>query len=74
MLPMYIIYEDRLSIRDLMTLTKAGSARDMESILPLLEKCVATDDGRKVEDLPAKHLSVIIDALTKKLSGTDSGN
>jgi hypothetical protein len=43
-------------------------------MLPILEKCVVTDDGRKVEDLPARHLKLITEALTKKLSGTDSGN
>jgi len=71
---LYTIDADLLTIRDMMTLSKAGSAGDMTAILPILDKCVVTDDGRKVEDLPAKHLRIIIDALTKKLSGTDSGN
>ena len=71
---LYTIDADRLTIRDMMTLSSAGTAGDMTAILPILEKCVVTDDGRKVEDLPAKHLKIIIEALTKKLNGTDSGN
>ena len=74
MLPMYTIYEDRLTIRDMMTLSTAGTAGNMAAVLPILEKCVVTDDGRMVEELPAKHLKIIIEALTKKLNGTDSGN
>lgn len=71
---LYTIDVDRLTIRDMMTLSIAGTAGDMTTILPILEKCVITDDGRKVEDLPGKHLKIIIEALTKKLNGTDSGN
>lgn len=71
---LYTIDADRLTIRDMMTLSKAGTAGDMTAILPILEKCVIIDDGRNVEDLPAKHLRIIIEALTKKLNGTDSGN
>ena len=71
---MYTIDADRLTIRDMMTLSKAGNAGDIEGVLPILEKCVITDDGRKVEELPAKHLKAITEALTKKLSGADSGN
>lgn len=71
---MYTINEDNLTIRDLMTLSKAGKADDIESIIVLLEKCVVTDDGRKVEELPAKHLRLIVNAMTKRLAGTDLGN
>jgi hypothetical protein len=71
---MYTIDADRLTIRDMMTLGTAGTAGDMVAILPILEKCVVTNDGRKVEDLPATHLRIIVKALTEKLSGTDSGN
>jgi hypothetical protein len=71
---LYTIDADRLTIRDMMTLSKLGPSGDLEGILPILEKCVITDDGRKVEELPARHLRLITDALTKKLSGTDSGN
>lgn len=71
---LYTIDADRLTIRDMMTLSSAGTAGDMIAVLPILEKCVVTDDGRKVEELPAKHLKIIIEALTKKLNGTESGN
>jgi len=73
-MPMYTIDADRLTIRDMMTLSTAGTAGDMTAVLPILEKCVITDDGRKVEDLPATHLRIIVKALTDKLSGSDSGN
>jgi len=71
---MYTIDADRLTIRDMMTLSKAGASGDLDHILPILEKCVITTDGRKVEELPATHLKAIVKALTEKLSGNDSGN
>jgi hypothetical protein len=71
---MYTVNADLLTIRDMMTLAKVGPSGDIEAMLPILEKCVVTDDGRKVEELPARHLKLITEALTKKLSGTDSGN
>jgi hypothetical protein len=71
---MYTIDADRLTIRDMMTFAKVGPSGDIEAMLPILEKCVTTDDGRRVEDLPARHLKLITEALINKLSGTDSGN
>lgn len=67
---MYTIDADQVTIRDLMTLQKSGS--DLEAILPILQKCVVTDDGRPVADLPATHLRKLITALVKRLSTDDT--
>ena len=47
---LYTIDADRLTIRDMMTLSTAGTAGNMAAVLPILEKCVVTDDGRMVEE------------------------
>lgn len=69
---MYTIDADKITIRDMIALSKAGG--DIESALPILRKCVITDDGRDVEDLPARHLRLIMQALMKRLSDDSLGN
>lgn len=69
---MYTIDADKVTIRDMVTLQK--NSGDIEAVLPILRKCVVVDDGREVDDLPARHLRVIATTLVKKLSGDDLGN
>lgn len=69
---MYTIDADKVTIRDLITLQKSGG--DIDAVMPILRKCVTVDDGREVDDLPAKHLRMISQALLKRISGDDLGN
>lgn len=69
---MYTIDADKVTIRDMVTLQK--NSGDIEAVLPILRKCVIVDDGREVDDLPARHLRVIATTLVKKLSGDELGN
>jgi hypothetical protein len=68
----YTIDADKVTIRDLITLQKSGG--DIDAVMPVLRKCVTVDDGREVDDLPAKHLRLITQALMKRLQGDDLGN
>jgi hypothetical protein len=43
-------------------------------VMPILRKCVTVDDGRDIDDLPAKHLRLIVQALMKRVQGDDLGN
>jgi hypothetical protein len=70
----YTINQDALTIRDVMTWAKAAKTEDIETLMTLMDKCVITSDGSKMEELPARHLKLIITAITKEFSGTDSGN
>ena len=70
----YTINQDALTIRDVMTWAKAAKNADTDILMTLMEKCVITSDGSKMEDLPARHLKLIVAAITKEFSGTDSGN
>lgn len=67
---MYTIDADKVTIRDLIAMDKAGS--DLDVIMPVLRKCVTVDDGRDLDDLPAKHLRIIATTLKKRLAGDDS--
>jgi len=69
---MYTIDADKVTIRDLIALQKSGG--DIDAVMPVLRKCVTVDDGRDVDDLPAKHLRLITQALMKRLQGDDLGN
>lgn len=69
---MYTIDADKVTIRDMVTLQKQSG--DIEAILPILRKCVIVDDGRIVDDLPARHLRAIATTLMKRLNGDDLGN
>lgn len=69
---MYTIDADKVTIRDLIALQKSGG--DIDAVMPILRKCVTVDDGREVDDLPAKHLRLITQALMKRVQGDDVGN
>ncbi len=69
---MYTIDADKLTIRDAINLQKAGTSGDIEQAMPILRKCVTVDDGRDLEDLPAKHLRLILQAINKHLSADAS--
>ena len=69
---MYTIDADKVTIRDLIALQKSGG--DIDAVMPILRKCVTVDDGRAIDDLPAKHLRLIVQALMKRVQGDDSGN
>lgn len=69
---MYTIDADKVTIRDLIALQKSGG--DIDAVMPILRKCVTVDDGREVDDLPAKHLRLIVQALMKRVQGDDVGN
>ena len=69
---MYTIDADKVTIRDLIALQKSGG--DIDAVMPILRKCVTVDDGRDIDDLPAKHLRLIVQALMKRVQGDDSGN
>ena len=68
----YTIDADKVTIRDLIALQKSGG--DIDAVMPILRKCVTVDDGREVDDLPAKHLRLIVQALMKRVQGDDVGN
>jgi hypothetical protein len=69
---MYTVDADKVTIRDLIALQKSGG--DIDAVMPILRKCVTVDDGREVDDLPAKHLRLITQALMKRVQGDDVGN
>lgn len=69
---MYTIDADKVTIRDLIALQKSGG--DIDAVMPILRKCVTVDDGREIDDLPAKHLRLIVQALMKRVQGDDVGN
>jgi hypothetical protein len=69
---MYTIDADKVTIRDLIALQKSGG--DIDAVMPILRKCVTVDDGRDIDDLPAKHLRLIVQALMKRVQGDDLGN
>lgn len=69
---MYTIDADKVTIRDLIALQKSGG--DIDAVMPILRKCVTVDDGRDIDDLPAKHLRLIVQALMKRVQGDDVGN
>ena len=69
---MYTIDADKVTIRDLIALQKSGG--DIDAVMPILRKCVTVDDGRDIDDLPAKHLRLIMQALMKRVQGDDVGN
>lgn len=69
---MYTVDADVLTIRDAIALQKASG--DIELLVPILRKCVKTDDGRDIEDLPAKHLRTISQSIIKHLQGDSLGN
>jgi hypothetical protein len=66
---MYTIDADKVTIRDMIALQKIGG--DIELAMPILRKCVTVDDGREIEDLPARHLRIIMQELSKRL-GADA--
>ena len=66
---MYSIDATKLTIRDVANLVKAGQGNDLDALLPIMNKCVMVDDGRKAEDLPANHLAQIISAIVSRVSG-----
>jgi len=68
----YTIDADKVTIRDLIALQKSGG--DIDAVMPILRKCVTVDDGRDIDDLPAKHLRLIVQALMKRVQGDDVGN
>lgn len=69
---MYTVDADKVTIRDLIALQKSGG--DIDAVMPILRKCVTVDDGREIDDLPAKHLRLIVQALMKRVQGDDVGN
>ena len=69
---MYTVDADKVTIRDLIALQKSGG--DIDAVMPILRKCVTVDDGRDIDDLPAKHLRLIVQALMKRVQGDDVGN
>lgn len=69
---MYTVDADKVTIRDLIALQKSGG--DIDAVMPIIRKCVTVDDGREVDDLPAKHLRLITQALMKRVQGDDVGN
>jgi hypothetical protein len=54
---MYTIDADKVTIRDLIALNKHND--DLDTVMPILRKCVTVDDGRELDDLPARHLRII---------------
>lgn len=66
---MYSIDASKLTIRDVANLVKAGKENDVDGMVPIMNKCVLVEDGRKAEDLPASHLAQIITAIVTRVSG-----
>jgi hypothetical protein len=66
---MYSIDATKLTIRDVANLVKAGQSNNLDALLPIMNKCVLVEDGRKAEDLPASHLAQIITAIVTRVSG-----
>jgi len=66
---MYSIDATKLTIRDVANLVKAGKENDIDGMVPIMNKCVLVEDGRRAEDLPASHLAQIITAIVTRVSG-----
>jgi hypothetical protein len=60
---MYTINKRKISIRDVGILIEAQKTIDIMAMLPILEKCVSTDDGTPVSELPFDKLADIIAAI-----------
>ena len=74
MKPVYTIDDSNLTIRDVMTLRKAGIAGDMDAMLEILNRIVITEDGKKCEDLNHRHLQQIVQAVIAVTSGAEVPN
>ena len=70
----YTIDDSNLSIRDVMTLRKAGVSGDMDTILGILNRIVITPDGKKCEDLNHRHLQEIVSKVISVTNGVEVPN
>jgi hypothetical protein len=74
---LYNIDPDNFTIRDMITiqkLAKNGNNMDLESILPILDRCVILEGGGSVEELPAAHFKIIMQKLMERFAGNDLSN
>jgi hypothetical protein len=65
---MYVINQRKLSIRDVAALQNAAKTNDITTLLPLIEKCVTTEDGSPASELPFEHFNQIIEKILQRLS------
>jgi hypothetical protein len=68
---MYTIHRNKLSIKDVAMLTRAARTGDIVEMLPIIEKCVTTEDGSPASDLPFEHFSAIVDKILQRLQYQD---
>ena len=60
---MFSINKRKISIRDVAVLIEAQKTVDIMAMLPILEKCVSTEDGTPVSELPFDKLASIVEAI-----------
>jgi hypothetical protein len=60
---MFSINKRKISIRDVAVLIEAQKTVDIMAMLPILEKCVSTEDGTPVSELPFDKLAPIVEAI-----------
>ena len=65
---MYVINSRKLSIRDVAALQTAAKTNDISTLIPIIEKCVTTEDGSPASELPFEHFSAIIDKILARLN------
>ena len=60
---MYVINSRKLSIGDVAALQLASKTNDISALIPLIEKCVTTEDGSPAAELPFEHFNAIIEKI-----------
>jgi hypothetical protein len=65
---MYVINSRKLSIRDVAALQAAAKTSDISTLIPIIEKCVTTEDGSPASELPFEHFNAIIEKILLRLN------
>jgi len=68
---MYTINKTKLSIRDVAQLQKSAKSGEIHEMLPIIEKCVSTEDGSPASDLPFEHFNAIVEKILARLQFQD---
>jgi hypothetical protein len=68
---MYTINRTKLSIKDVANLQRSARTSDISEMLPIIEKCVTTEDGSPASELPFEHFNAIVDKILQRLQYQD---
>jgi len=68
---MYTINRTKLSIEDVAILQRSARTGDISEMLPIIEKCVTTEDGSPARQLPFEHFNAIVTKILQRLQYQD---